>query len=68
MEILSPRVRQNFAKVPPTIGLDFSSLEKTQQEIIRLHQQQAFKDEVETLTHSGYGDRKTLRKEAVFTN
>ena len=27
-----------------------------------MHQQQAFKEEVETLMHSGNGDRKTLMK------
>ena len=61
-KILSSRVRQNSVKILPKIGLDVSLLEEAQQEIIRLHQQQAFKEEVETLMHSGNGDRKTLMK------
>ena len=61
-KILSSRVRQNSVKILPTIGLDVSLLEEAQQEIIRLHQQQAFKEEVETLMHSDNGGRKTLMK------
>ena len=61
-KILSSRVRQNSVKILPKIGLDVSLLEEAQQEIIRLHQQQAFKEEVETLMHSGNGDRKTVMK------
>ena len=57
-KILSSRVRQNSIKILPKIWLDVSLLEETQQEIIRLHQQQAFREEVETLIHSGNGDRK----------
>ena len=49
-------------KILPKLGLDVSLLEEAQQEIIRLHHQQAFKEEVETLMHSGNGDRKTLMK------
>ena len=63
--ILISRVRQNSAKVLPTIGLDISFLEEAKHEIIRLHQQQAFKEEIETqitFMHSGNGDRKTLMK------
>ena len=61
--ILSSRLRQkNYIKILPKLGLDVSLIEETQQEIIRLHQQQAFKEEVETLMHSGNGDRKTLMK------
>ena len=63
--ILISRVRQNSAKALPTIGLDISFLEEAKQEIIRLHQQQAFKEEIETqitFMHSGNGDRKTLMK------
>ena len=51
-KILSSRVRQNSVKVLPTIKLDVQLVEETQQKIIRLHQQQAFKEEVETLLHS----------------
>ena len=58
--ILSSRIRQNSVKVLPTKGLDVSLLEKAQQEIIGLHQQQAFKEEVETFMQSGNGDRKIL--------
>ena len=61
-KILSSRVRQNSVKILPKIGLDVSLLEEAQQEIIRLHQQQAFKKEVETFMHSGNGDRKTVMK------
>ena len=61
-KILSSRVRQSSVKILPKIGLDISLLEETQQEIIRLHQQQAFREEVETLIHSGNGDRKTVMK------
>ena len=61
-KILSSRVRQNSVKILPTIGLDVSLLEEAQQEIIRLHQQQAFKEEVEILMHSDNGGRKTLMK------
>ena len=39
-----------------------SFVEGIQQEIIRLHQQQAYKEEVETLMYSGKGDRKMLMK------
>ena len=63
--ILSSRVRQNSAKVLPTIRLDISLLVEAKQQIIRLHQQQAFKKEVETqitFMHSGNRDRKTLMK------
>ena len=58
-KILRSRVRRNSVKVLPTIGLDVLLLEEAQQEIIRLYQQQAFKEEVETLMH---GNRKTLMK------
>ena len=61
-KILSSRVIQNYVKILPKVGLDVSLLEEAQQEIIRLHQQQAFKEEVETLMHSGNGDRKTVMK------
>ena len=61
-KILSSTVRQNSVKVLPTIGLDVSLLEEAQQKITRLHQQQAFKEEVETLMYGGNGDRKTLMK------
>ena len=61
-KILSSRVKQNYAKILLTIRLDVSLLEKAQVEIIRLHQQQAFKEKVETLMHSGNDDRKTLMK------
>ena len=61
-KILSSRVRQSSVKILLKIGLDVSLLEEAQQEIIRLHQQQAFKEEVETLMHSGNGDRKKLMK------
>ena len=61
-KILSSRVRQNSVKILPRIGLDVSLHEEAQQETIRLHQQQTFKEEVETLMHSGNGDRKTLMK------
>ena len=61
-KILSSRVTQNSVKILQKIGLDVSILGKAQQEIIRLYQQQAFKEEVETLTQSGNGDRKTLMK------
>ena len=61
-KILSSRIRQNSVKILPKIGVDVSLLEEAQQEIIRLHQQQAFKEEVETLMHSGNGDRKKLMK------
>ena len=44
----------------PKNGLDVSLLEE--REIIRLHQQPAFKEEVEALMHSCNGDRKTLMK------
>ena len=68
-KILSSRLRQkNSVKILPKLGLDVSLLEEAQQEIIRLHQQQAFKEEIETLMHSGNGDRKTSIKKAVFTN
>ena len=40
--MLSSRIRQNSAKVFSAIGLDVSLLEEAQQEIIGLHQQQAF--------------------------
>ena len=59
-KILSSRVRQNSVKILPKIGLGVSLLEEAQREIIRLHQQQAFKEEVEALMHSCNGDRKTL--------
>ena len=62
MKILSSRVRQNSVKILPKIGLDVSLIEEAQQEVIRLHQQQAFKEEVETLVHSSNGDRKILMK------
>ena len=61
-KILSSRVTQNSVKILQKIGIDVSILEKAQQGIIRLHQQQAFKEKVETLMHSGNGDRKTLMK------
>ena len=62
MKILSSRVRQNSVKILPKIGLDVSLIEEAQQEVIRLHQQQAFKEEVEALVHSSNGDRKILMK------
>ena len=62
MKILSSRIRQNSVKILPKIGLDVSLIEEAQQEVIRLHQQQAFKEEVETLVHSSNGDRKILMK------
>ena len=61
-KILTSRVRQNSIKILAKIGLDVLLLEEAQQEIIRLHQQQAFKEEVETLMHSGNGDRKAVMK------
>ena len=61
-KILSSRVGQNSVKILPKIELDVSLLEGAQQEIIRLLQQQAFKEDVETLMHSGNGDRKTVMK------
>ena len=61
-KILSSRVRQNSVKILPKIGLDVSLLEEAQQEIIRLHQRQAFKEEVETLMYGCNGNRKTLMK------
>ena len=67
-KILSSRVTQNSVKILQKIGLDISILEKAQQEIIRLHQQQAFKEEVETLMHNGNGDRKTLTKRSSVCN
>ena len=62
MKILSSRVRQNSVKILPKIGLDVSLIEEAQQEVIRLHQQQVFKEEVERLVHSSNGDRKILMK------
>ena len=39
-----------------------SFFEESQQDIIRLHQQQAYKEEVQTLMHGRKGDRKILMK------
>ena len=61
-KILSSRVRQNSVQILPKIGLDVSLLEEAQQEVIRLHQRQAFKEEVETLMHGCNDNRKTIMK------
>ena len=53
---------QNSGEILRTTGLDISLLEEAQQKITRLHQQQEFKEVVETLIHSGNGDRKILMK------